>query len=312
MRASAAIDLTQTGSPEVKVRITAALLAVALLSATSAAAQGLSITGGVDIFATTTGPEGWLTDEAADPTPRPVTQQRFVVFRGDLHRDVFDPARTQPFEFRMEFMDGVEHRVVIDSIEEVTRGTVEMRVVTGQVKRDELSRINLVLTDNQIHGTVHTLDHVIELRPVGDTISVIQRLDPSRYPKEQEPKPAHRQPGFVKKDPPEFAMLVTAGGGFSGPEPFENEAYEDTAYEPPEIGVLVVLSDEHSLCEGADLAAESQTYQQALDLAFAGYATSRVNMECVPLAETWESMKRSLGCRCNGHYDRGATRGACC
>lgn len=257
-------------------------------------AQGLNLPGAVDIFATTIGPEDWLAEEAADPSPRPVMAQRFVEFRGDRHRDVFDAARDQPFEFNMVFLDGLELRVVIESVAEVTRGAVTMRVVTGYVKQEELSRINLVLTDNQVHGTVHVADYVIELRPVEGTISVIQRIDPSRFPREQEPKPAHRQAGFVKNEPLSIAMLVTAGSSFTGPEAFENAEYSDETYVVPEIGVLVVVSDDHLLCTGTDPALPGQTYQNALDIAFDGYATSHVDMECIALSENWSSMNEAL------------------
>lgn len=273
------------------------LIVLVSIPSTAALAQGLSWLGGVDtydIFNTTTGSEEWLAAEAADPSPRPVVAQRFVEFRGNLHRDLFDPARAQPFEFNMVFMDGLEHRVMIQSIEEVTRGSDTMRVVKGQVRGDELSRISLVLTDTQILGTVRVADHVIELRPVGNTISVIQRVDPSRFPKEQEPKPAHRQAGFVKKDPLDIALLVTAGGSFTGPEPFENAEYGDDAYVAPEIGVLVVWSSDHFSCDSTVLNGRSLIIQTDLDTAFAGYATSRVDVECVALSETWSSMNEAL------------------
>jgi len=253
-----------------------------------------AIRGSVDIFETAAViPEDWLVNEASDPNPRPVEAQRFVIFRDDLHSTIFDVSAKTPFEFRMFFMDGVEHRVVIESIETVTRDLVDRQVVKGRVKSDELSRISLVLTDRQILGTVHFDDTVIEFRPVADNISVIQRVNPTRFPKEQQPKAAHRQPGFVKKDPPDLALMMSAGGDFTGPEVYDGGVFEDTTYEAPEIGVLVVWSGDHFTCDNEELEDRGQIYEVALDGAFAGYATSRVDFECTSQSETWSSLSEA-------------------
>lgn len=250
----------------------------------------------VDIFVTVTAiPEDWRVNEASDPNPRPVEAQRFVTFRGEPYDTVFDGSVQTPFEFRMFFMDGVEHHVVIESIEVVTRGSVKLRVVKGRMKSDELSRINLVLTDQQIQGTMHFDGMVIEFRPVVDNISVIQRVNATRFPKEQEPKPAHRQPGFVKKDPPDLALIVPTAGDFTGPEPYDGGIFADTTYEVPEIGVLVVWSDDHFTCDPDALEQSGQTYQEALDDAFAGYATSQVDVECTSQSETWSTLDEAWG-----------------
>ena len=171
----------------------------------------------VDLFMPVTAtdvPEAWFVNEGSDPNPRPVAAERFVRFQGSLPWNVFNPAVRTPFDFRMYFMDGVEHRVVIESVVEVTRGAVTLRHATGRVKSDRLSRINLVLSEEQIQGTVHFDDAVIEFRPVIDDISVIQLLDAQRFPKERKPKPAHRQPGFIKKEPPTGTMKPMSGGSF--------------------------------------------------------------------------------------------------
>ena len=255
--------------------------------------------GSIDIFVTqavTPSLEDWLADEALDPNPRPVEAHRFVRFRGNQYDEVFDVSvQTTPFEFRMFFMDGVEHDVVIESIETVTRDTVKLRVVKGRIKSDKLSRISLVLTDQQIQGTAHFDDTVIEFRPVMENISIIQRVNPTRFLKEQEPKSAHRQPGFVKKDPPDLALIVPTGGDFTGPEVYDGGVFEDTTYEAPEIGVLVVWSTEHPDCDTEDTEQWGQTYQEALDDAFAGYATSRVDFECASQSETWSSLNEAWG-----------------
>lgn len=246
----------------------------------------------VDLFLTETDPpEIWFANEASDPNPRPVIAERFVRFRGTLTGEVFNPSVTTPFEFRMLFMDGVVHRVVIESIEEVTRDAVTLRRVSGRVKSDRLSRINLVLTDLQIQGTVHFDDAVIEFRPVLDDISVIQILNAQRFLKERKPKPAHRQPGFVKKDPPDIALIVRSGEDFTGPEPYDNEPYADTGYEAPEIGVLVIRSDDGLGCGADTLALAADTYQQALDTSFAGYASSNVEARCTPQQEVWPDLE---------------------
>lgn len=236
-------------------------------------------------------PEIWLVTEAADPNPRPVEAERFVRFRGTLQSDIFNTSRETPFEFRMFFMDGVEHRVVIESIVEVTRGDTTLRQVAGRVKSDRLSRINIILTDQQIQGTVHVEDTVIEFRPVLDNISVIQRMDARDFPKERRPKPAHRQPGFVKRDPSDFALIVPAGIDFIGPEPYDGELYADTSYEAPEIGVLVVRTQDAINCGEEALALAAGTYQGALDRAFAGYASSRVDVRCTSQAEVWPDLE---------------------
>lgn len=271
------------------------LLVLLSLAATATFAQDeISSEGGIsgiiDMFVTTTGPAVWLANEASDPNPRPVVQQRFVEFRGNVHSAIFSPTRSMPFEFRMVFTDGLVHRVVIESVEDVTRDSVKLRVVKGRVKSDKLSHINLVLTDTHIHGTVHVDDYVIEMRPVNSTKSVIERVNPERFPKEQAPKPAHRQPGFVKKDPPDIALLVPTGGDFTGPEPYDGGIFEDTTYEAPKIDVLVVWSNDHFTCDTVELEQWGQTYQEALDHAFAGYATSRVDFECTSQSETWSAM----------------------
>lgn len=248
----------------------------------------------VDFFetqATADVPEIWFANEASDPDPRPVIAERFVKFRGTLPNDVFDPSVKTPFEFRMAFMDGIVQRVVITNIVEVTRGAVTLRHVTGRVKSDRLSRINLVLTDEQIQGTVHFDDTVIEFRPVLDEISVIQALNPENFPKERKPKPAHRQPGFVKRDPPDIALLVPTGGDFTGPEVYSGEPYSDTSYEAPEIGVLVIRSDDGLNCGTGTLALAAQVYEGALNSAFNGFATSRVDTRCTTQPEDWPDLE---------------------
>ena len=248
----------------------------------------------VDFFETvpaTELPEEWFGHEGSDPNPRPVAAERFVRFSGTLQNEVFDPAATTPFEFSMRFMDGEERRVVIDSIVAVAGNATAMRHVTGHVKSDEYSHINLVLSEEQIRGTVHADDFVIEIRPVKDHISVIQRLYPDRFQKERKPVPAHRQHGFVVKDPPDLPLLVAAGDEFEGPQPFVNESYESESFVAPEIVVLVVRHDDQINCGPTDLDIASQTYQGALDHAFAGYATSLVVTRCTTQPEIWTDLE---------------------
>ena len=138
---------------------------------------------------------------------------------------------------------------------------------------------------------MHFDDAVIEFRPVIDDISVIQVLDAQRFPKERKPKPAHRQPGFIKKDPPDIGFMMPVGGDFTGPEPYFGEPYDDTSYEAPEIGILVIRSDDGLNCGTATLASSAQTYEGALNFSFSGFATSHVDMRCTPQAEIWPDLE---------------------
>ena len=63
--------------------------------------------GPADLFVSAIRPDDWIREEATDPNPRPVVQQRFVNFRGTKVRDILSPRREVPFEFTMVFMDDV-------------------------------------------------------------------------------------------------------------------------------------------------------------------------------------------------------------
>jgi hypothetical protein len=267
---------------------------VSLPALTDAAELEEIIVGGsIDLFVTVAEadvPEDWFAQEAEDPSPRPVLQERFVNLREGVY-EAWEPPVETPVEFRMFFMDGVEERVIFDSVEDVERGEVTLRRLKGRVKHDKRSRINLILTEEQIRGTVHYDESVIELRSVRDDISVIQVLDKRQFPKEQNPKPAHRQAGFVKKEPLTFSLLVGAGADFTSAEVYDGIPLEDDSYEPPEIGILVVRTEDAFNCDDLSLEGTAQDFQDALDDAFVGYATTRVEAVCTPNPEDWASIE---------------------
>jgi len=251
----------------------------------------------IDLFETETEPADWAAEEATDPNGRPLVpgQQRFVTLDSDAIALILDPAHTTPFRVDLEFMPDVTYTVIVEEIR-LIGGATGTRHVSGRIRSDDLSRVALVFSAEQARGTVHAKREVVEIRPAGAGLSVIQVLDPNRFPRERSPRPAHRQRGF---DPDAFMpfsgrVFVTAGGGDTA-EPFDGEPYADLSFVPAEFTVLALKSthDYASVCDSASLKLEAKAYTDNLVLIFGEYAIGTVTFDCVtpPLTPAWTTLE---------------------
>lgn len=278
-------------------RLMHSLVALSPLLAAAAAAQPageipIPVPGPVDMFISAVRPDDWLREEATDPNPRPVVQQRFVEFRGSLPGSVFNPAQPMPLEITMVFMDDVVEPVIIERIEDVERDGTVLRVVQGRVKSDEMSQINLVFSRYRVRGRIHYQDTVIEMRPVSERVTAIQRIDPNRFPRELPPRLAQRDPSFALEPSLVQAKLSTDLSETLA-EPFEGQPLAALGYEAPEISVLLVKSVENGGCDDQTLSEYAEDYQTSLNTAFASYATSRVEYRCVNQTEDWATLEEA-------------------
>ncbi|MDX2412413.1 MAG: zinc-dependent metalloprotease family protein [Woeseiaceae bacterium] len=280
----------------------ATLLTAVILGFTGSAAvsqellmiEGAEVSDVIDLFGPGTMPEGWEDAEAADPNGRPLIDdslQRFVTLNTNFIETYLNPDHKTPFRINLQILEDLTITMVIDDIQMVD----ETRYVSGRVESDDLSRLSLAITKNNVRGTLHFQSRVIEFRIADGSTTAIQWLNPKRFPKERGPLPAHRQPGFDASDPQPFGNVLVMAGGDGIVEPFDGEAYAMTGFEPPEFTVLGVFSrdDFPDKCDADSLDLESAAYTKNLTDIYGDYAIGTVTFECVdpPDTEVWTTLE---------------------
>ncbi len=255
----------------------------------------------IDLFITIAEePENWAASEESDPNGRPTIPglERFVTLDTAVIQDVIDPSHTTPFRVQLRFLRDYTFTIVVENI----RAVGDALHVIGRVRNVDNSRLSMTLTEEYVRGTLHVSQWVLEFRRADEGVSVIQVLDPTRFPMERRPRPAHRQPGFNVHDPQLFggALLLSQADEpweFAQPiEPLDGETYADTDFVPAEFKVLALKSAkefEADECTTEALNNEAGEYTNNLIGIYGDYARGSVTFKCVTPPDTpaWTTLE---------------------